>query len=142
MNTAATLWCTAAVGTLAGTGFPAHAAIGAAAVLFLHLTLRPLVRRIDARAKTAQEVETVYRVRVTCEDRQESVVRLVFLRHVNSQPRMALQGLSTQDTEQGGRTVVVAEVFSAERDDKYLNDLVSRLSIEPGVSAVSWERAG
>jgi putative Mg2+ transporter-C (MgtC) family protein len=142
MNTAATLWCTAAEGTLAGAGFPVHAAIGTAAVLFVHLTLRPLVCRIEAWVKTAQEVETVYRVRVCCEDRQESVVRLVFLRHVNSQPRMALQGLSTQDAGSDGKTTVMAEVFSAERNDKYLNDLVSRLSIEPGVSAVSWERAG
>ena len=110
-------------------------------VLFIQLTLRPLVRRIEARIKTGQEVETIYRVRVTCDERQEGVIRLVFLRHVNAQPRMALQGLSTQDTEPSGRTVVVAEVFSAERNDKYLNDLVSRLSIEPGVSAVSWERA-
>src|SRR5205085_399705 len=31
-----------------------------------------------------QEVETVYRVRVDCEERQDGVIRLVFLRHVNS----------------------------------------------------------
>jgi putative Mg2+ transporter-C (MgtC) family protein len=63
------------------------------------------------------------------------------MRHVNSQPGMVLQGLATHDTEQPGKTAVVAEVFSAERNDKYMNELVSRLGIEPGVSAVSWERA-
>jgi len=39
-----------------------------------------------------------------------------------------------------GKTTVVAEVYSTERNGKYLNDLVSRLSIEPTVSAVRWER--
>src|ERR1700722_11201689 len=40
MNTAATLWCSAAVGTLAGSGFPLHAFLGTATVLGLHLGLR------------------------------------------------------------------------------------------------------
>jgi hypothetical protein len=74
-----------------------------------------------------------------CDDQQEAMMRLVFLRHVNSQPGMALQGLTVQDTGQAGKTVVVAEVFSRERNDKYLNELVSRTRIEPGVSAVTWE---
>jgi putative Mg2+ transporter-C (MgtC) family protein len=85
-------------------------------------------------------VETLYRVTVTCGEREEGVVRAVLMRHVNSQPGMTIQGLATQDAEQAGKAVVVAEVFSGERNDKYLNDLVSRLSIEPGVSAVRWER--
>ena len=42
MNTAATLWCTAAVGTLACAGFPLHSLIGTVVVLGLHLGLRPL----------------------------------------------------------------------------------------------------
>src|ERR1700733_345818 len=36
LNTSATLWCTAAVGTMAGYGFPAWAAISAASVLALN----------------------------------------------------------------------------------------------------------
>src|SRR6516162_6818147 len=39
MNTAATLWCSAAVGVLAGTGFLVEAALGTAAVLIVHLGL-------------------------------------------------------------------------------------------------------
>jgi hypothetical protein len=37
-------------------------------------------------------------------------------------------------------TVVVAEIYSTVRNDKYLNDLLSRIGIEPSVSSVSWER--
>lgn len=49
IDTAATLWCAAAVGVLAGAGFPAHSAAGAGAVLALNLALRPLVGWIEAR---------------------------------------------------------------------------------------------
>src|SRR5580704_903775 len=41
LNTAATLWCTGAVGTLAGAGFHLEAITGTAAVLAVHLGLRP-----------------------------------------------------------------------------------------------------
>src|SRR5271155_990136 len=61
MNTAATLWCTAAVGSLAGSGFPWHGLLGTLTILALHLVLRPVARRIDARQKTAVDVETLYR---------------------------------------------------------------------------------
>jgi putative Mg2+ transporter-C (MgtC) family protein len=140
MNTAATLWCSAAIGTLAGSGFLLQGAVGTAAILLVHLSLRPVVRKLEAFSKTAVEVETLYRMRVVCERHHEGVVRMIFMRHINSRPNMTVQGLSTEDTEHADKAAVVAEIFSSERDDKCMNDMVSRLSIEPGVSAVSWEK--
>ena len=49
LNTAATLWCSAAVGTLAGAGFPLHSLIGTLTVLAVHLGLRPVGHQIDLR---------------------------------------------------------------------------------------------
>jgi putative Mg2+ transporter-C (MgtC) family protein len=140
MNTAATLWCSAAVGTLAGSGFVLHGFVGTVAVLFVHLALRPIAHAVDARSKTAQDVETLYRVRVVCQESNEGVIRLILLRHVNSAASMSIQGISRQDTERPEQTAVVADIYSTMRNDKYLNDLVSRISIEASVSSVSWER--
>ena len=44
MITAATLWCTAAVGTLDGAGFPLHGLIGTLTVQSLHVCLRPVAQ--------------------------------------------------------------------------------------------------
>jgi putative Mg2+ transporter-C (MgtC) family protein len=140
MNTAATLWCSGAIGTLAGAGFLIEAVVGTLAVLVVHIALRPLVRVINTRAPVSGDVETSYRVRVTCPDAQEAAIRAIFLRHINSQPRMTLQGLATEDTEERQRVIVVADVYASERNDRIMEDLVSRIGIEPGVTAVSWER--
>jgi putative Mg2+ transporter-C (MgtC) family protein len=140
LNTAATIWCSGAVGTLAGMGYLFQAVLGTAAVLLSNVGLRPLVRRIEARAKTAIDVETMYRVRVVCSTEHEGVIRTIFMRHINAQPGMTVQGISTVDAEQPDKSAVVAEIFSASRSDKYMNELVSRLSIEPNVTAVSWDR--
>ncbi|HTU26820.1 MAG TPA: hypothetical protein VMF30_15535 [Pirellulales bacterium] len=51
-----------------------------------------------------------------------------------------MQGISTQDVEQPDRAMVVADIYSTTPNDKYLNDLLSRIGIEPSVSNVSWER--
>jgi putative Mg2+ transporter-C (MgtC) family protein len=42
INTAATIWCSAAVGVLAGAGYIPAAAIAAALILTAHLALRPV----------------------------------------------------------------------------------------------------
>src|ERR1700732_1561052 len=42
LNTAATIWCSAAVGVLAGAGYPAYAALATGFVLVVHLLLRPI----------------------------------------------------------------------------------------------------
>jgi putative Mg2+ transporter-C (MgtC) family protein len=140
MNTAATLWCSAAVGVLAGAGFAVYAGLGTLVVLGIHLGLRPLARWVDRQRKTAVDLDIYYRIRVTCPEKEQPVVRTVLLRHVNAQAHMNVQGISVQDADQPDRAMVVCEVFSVGGSDRYMNDLVSRLSIEPGVSAVSWER--
>jgi putative Mg2+ transporter-C (MgtC) family protein len=140
MNTAATLWCTAAVGTLTGAGFPLHGLIGTVTVIGLHLGLRPVARRIDASLKTALDVETLYQMRVVCREQQEGMIRTVLVRHVNSRPTMTIQRISTKVAEQDGQATVVADIFSAERDDRAMQDLMSRINIEPSVSSVSWEK--
>jgi putative Mg2+ transporter-C (MgtC) family protein len=140
MNTAATLWCTAAVGTLAGAGFPLHALVGTAVILGVHLGLRPVSRWVDARMQTATNVETAYRLRVVCPERDEGVIRNIVLRHVNTHGRMTVQRISTQEEDQGSNAVVVADIFSVERQDRALQEIMSRLNLEPGVKSVSWEK--
>jgi putative Mg2+ transporter-C (MgtC) family protein len=141
MNTAATLWCSGAVGTLAGAGYAVYGLVGTAAVLAVHLGLRPLGRWVDARSRQGGDVETLYRLRVVCRDKDEGLIRTILLRHVNSHPPLLLQGISTQEAEQPEWAAVVAEVFSTGRNDRAMEAIMSRLNIEPGVRAVSWERA-
>ena len=141
MNTAATLWCSAAVGALTGAGYPLYGTLGTAVVLFMHLTLRPVSRWIDAHTRKAADVETSYRIHVACEERQEAVVRTILMRHVGAHPGLILQGIATQDGAQPGQAVVTADVFSASRNDRAMEELTSRLTIEPGVTSVRWEQA-
>jgi len=140
LNTAATLWGSAAVGTLAGTGLLAAALIATATILIINVALRPLVRLIDERVKLTGNVETSYRFHVVCADEQAAVVRSICLRHVHSQSGMLIRGISTEEQAGSTKASVRVDIFSTVRNDKYLNDLVARLSAEPSVTSASWKR--
>jgi putative Mg2+ transporter-C (MgtC) family protein len=140
MNTAATLWCSAAVGALAGSGFRLPAAIATAGILFVLIALRPVVRLMEARLHGMPDTDTYYRLRVSCPPEQGAVIRAVLLRHVGSQPHMSLSGISTQAEEEKDEMAIIATARATERNDRFMEEMVSRLSIEPGVTAVSWEK--
>ena len=54
LNTAATIWATAALGALAGFGFWQEATAGAVMVILLNLLLQPLADAIDSRTQQRQ----------------------------------------------------------------------------------------
>ena len=66
LNTAATLWVSAAVGAFSGAGFPAEAAAVTVFVLAGNTLLRPLVNYLNRRPIRSGETEALYRVHVIC----------------------------------------------------------------------------
>src|ERR1700724_3410526 len=55
LNTASTIWCSAAVGVLAGSGFFAAAFLGTTFVLIINIFLRPLAEWIGRHSKKESE---------------------------------------------------------------------------------------
>ena len=59
-------------------------------------------------------MEVSYRLRVVCNEREQGVIRTILLRHVNSHPKMVLQGVTTQDGETPDRVTVAVDIFSTD----------------------------
>jgi putative Mg2+ transporter-C (MgtC) family protein len=139
INTAATIWCSAAVGVLAGAGYLPQAVIAAALVVLVHVGLRPAARRIDRLpAAPDSEVQTLYRFRVVCRAEDEAHIRASVVQALSG-GQFVLTALRSEDLDSGtGRVEVIAELQRLGRDDIALESAVSRLSLEPGVSAVTW----
>src|SRR5579859_3623579 len=66
LNTAATLWCSAMVGTFAGGGFWVPSVVAAGFVVGTNVALRPLVRRLNERLMQSDVGEFHYTVAITC----------------------------------------------------------------------------
>jgi putative Mg2+ transporter-C (MgtC) family protein len=139
INTAATIWCSAAAGVLAGAGHVIQAVIGALLVVTAHLALRPVGRRIDKLpAGSDTEVETLYRFRATCRSADEAHIRALAVQAL-TRDDFVLRAVRSEDLDHGsGLVEVTAELLRYGRDDVALEAAVSRLSLEPSVSSVSW----
>jgi putative Mg2+ transporter-C (MgtC) family protein len=137
LNTAATLWCSAAVGLLAGSGHPLHAALATSFVVLVNLTLRPLVRIINRQPIAQTETDFHYRVRVVCRNPEEAHVRALLLQSTGN-GHLSLRRLDSTDLEESGRVEVTAQLTAQSKNDAILEQVVGRLSLEPTVSAASW----
>lgn len=138
LNTAATLWCAAAIGATSGVGLLMHAIIGTIMVLLANVVLRPLGYLINQQPLKGTELELCYRCDVICRTNDESHVRALLLQSLDGN-KLKLRSLFSEDIENhADRVSVEAEMVTQERNDSFLEQVVSRLSLEPGVLAVSW----
>jgi len=140
LNTAATLWCAAAVGCMAGCGFLPQAAVVALAIIGANVLLRPLAAMINQAPMRSVEVETHYVCLVVCKDEDEAQIRNLLLFEVNK-AAIALKALDSEDLGGGEKVQVRASLIMTGRNDALLEEAVSRLSLDPRVSAVSWKVA-
>jgi putative Mg2+ transporter-C (MgtC) family protein len=142
LNTAATLWCSGAVGTLCGAGYLAEAGMGVAAVLSANLFLRKIARKIEQPRSSDVYTQIHYSFRVICRAQDENYIRPLLLSSI-ADPNLVLHALHRMDVEPAtGNVEIRAELISQGRPDALLERIVTRLSLEPSVSAVSWDITG
>jgi putative Mg2+ transporter-C (MgtC) family protein len=138
LNTAATLWCSAAIGVIAGAGYPLYAAIATGFVVFVNWLLRPIVSFINRQPLMSSELETGYLVSVTCRGPDEAHVRALLL-HGLAGCGLILRRLDSTDLEGSARVLVTAYTTTSQRVDAEVEKIVGRLSLEPTVSAARWQ---
>jgi len=125
LNTAATLWCAAAIGMLAGAG------------VFVNLALRPLARVLDRQPIQTTELIRYHAVGIVCKGTQEAHVRALMLQGF-AENGLHLTGLESENIEDTDRVEVTAEVNADTTSDSALEQIVGRLSLEPAVTAARW----
>jgi putative Mg2+ transporter-C (MgtC) family protein len=137
LNTAATLWCSAAIGTLAGYGMYGSAITGAVAVIAANVCLRPIGKALNRGTGTA-DTDITYLFRIVARTDQEAHLRALLLHSLSGQS-LLLKSLKSDDVELTDKVEVQATLTSTGRQNLLLEQIVSRLSLEPGVSGISWE---
>jgi len=140
LNTAATLWCSSAVGALSGMGSSRAAALTTVAVIVTNLGLRPLARRFERRGPTGSELDVEYRIETTCREADEAHVRALLLQAVAREPLM-LRRVRSEEVSGTDKTRITIDLTSAGRNHSAIEQVAGRLSLEPSVSAVTWETA-
>jgi putative Mg2+ transporter-C (MgtC) family protein len=136
LNTAATLWCSAAVGACAGADLAFEAIALTGFVLAGNTLLRPLGNAINRTPINQGTTEAIYEVHITTtvdhlDDGRE------FLREQLESANYPLQGIEVIEREQGG-VELVATLLGTSANPRELDAIVSQLELNPLVENASW----
>jgi putative Mg2+ transporter-C (MgtC) family protein len=137
LNTAATLWSSAAVGSCAGADMIAQAAALTVFVLAGNTLLRPLVNAINRAPLDAKSSEVTYYVRLTVSPEvvPEMRERLQDALEAAKYPVGDVDVVELSETQQE----IVATLVSTAVDPRELDAVVAKLEVLPGVRNATWD---
>ena len=139
LNTAATLWCSAAVGAAAGAGLVAEAALLTLFVIAGNTLLRPLANRINRIPLDEEAGESTYEVRLStkpsaAEEAREALIEALENAHYPVG--------DVESNERGDDLVeIVATLIATAVVPEELDAVVDALEKFPGVEHATWESA-
>src|SRR5215831_10778144 len=136
LNTAATLWCSAAVGACAGADLAFEAIALTALVLAGNTLLRPVVNAINRAPINRGSTEAIYEVRLTTRaDRLDEARDL--LRQTLERADYPLREIDVIERE-GGGAELVATLLGTAADPGELDAIVATLDRDPLTDNASW----
>ncbi|MCU1294762.1 MAG: Mg(2+) transport ATPase protein [Bryobacterales bacterium] len=145
LNTAATLWCSAAVGACAGAGEMLDAVFVTALLVGINILFRPLSRFIDRRS-LAQKIESIdepviYQIGAVCPASRETQVRALLLKAVAERP-LLLRELRSEDIGETDDVFLRAEVEASHRENDLLEQVATELRSDEDVTKAEWSELG
>lgn len=132
LNTAATLWCVAAIGVLTASGMLVEASICTLLVLMSNIVLRYIAQKIMSRVKK-QEKEACL-IKISCNKKQDVNIRTQLTKLINKN-NLNLENLERNEITQEEVKLLIK--ISSRRLD-IVQEIVNKISCENGINAISW----
>ena len=141
LNTAATLWCTAAIGAFCGLGYMVEPFLGALFIISAHILLRPVTRKIQKMSpfRISDQEEYHYRFAALCNEEEENHIRTLFIQYIGNNSDLMLKSISSTDSSTPMYVKVDVEMVSLKRQDRSMEKVASFLTLEKGIISIKWE---
>ena len=134
LNTAATLWCSAAIGTLTALNLIGEAVIGVLYILLSNILLRFVSRTI---MKKINQKAEYYIMTIECELDKEMAVKNLLIQKLKSQKNI----LKTFSTKKGEKSVSIEAHLEILNDGiESVDSIINRLCIEPGIVSTQYNK--
>ena len=141
LNTAATLWCTAAIGAYCGLGYRLEPFLGVLFIISAHILLRPVTTKIRKMSpfRISDQEEYHYRFVALCNEEEENHIRTLFIQYIGNNPDLMLKSISSTDSNTPMYVKVDVEMISMKRQDRSMEKVASFLTLEKGIVSIKWE---
>ena len=137
LNTAATLWCSAAVGACAGAGEMLDAAFVTVLLIAINSVLRPLSRYIDRRSLARLHTRVFYQLRLFFDVDHQTEAEYEVTRAIASHA-LVLRELRVERMENVDNSFVLAVLESSTDNSKMITTIAEELRAFPWVQSVEW----
>lgn len=144
LNTAATLWCVAAVGSLTGYGLYAHAVISAGIILAANIIFLPIERMFGNSIPYSPEhvpSECRFRLEIACSSERVSDTKALLIQFLNFE-HLPVQLIETTKQTDSEVVVIAIETTGGFGKETVLSHIAGRLGLEPAILSVSWQIRG
>ena len=135
LNTAATLWWSAAVGTLTALGFIIEAVIGVLYILVSNIILRIVSKKMMNKIKSNQMEH--YSLTVLCDKEKELTIKNMLLQKLRSN-QIFIKSFNTSKFEDNKKIETNIDIASNEVDS--FNNTINKLCLESGVNSVMFNK--
>ena len=137
LNTAATLWCTAAIGILTSTGMYSYAIVATIVLITANVLFRPISRKVSY-LDCFNEEEKFYNITVVCSESKESQIKLEMLRQ-RKQTKLILTELSVYNL--GHKKIKIDATYKLldKKNNNDINSIIMILSSCKGVKKIEYK---
>ena len=135
LNTAATLWCSAAVGMMAGAGHLPYAAVLTGLIVFINLALRPLIMIFDKFTSSKQSKERLFQIRLRCARSDERDMRAFLVRNL-AVNNLHLHGAEVEGDDK--EVLIIANIHGEGSTERNIERSIGQISMEPRITRTFW----
>lgn len=133
LNTAATLWCVAAIGSLCAAGLVFEATLGTLFVLLSNIILRLVSLFIMGKVKASAKEK--YTIRINCKKEKEEKVRKNFAKAIDNND-LVLERLERSEITEDEIKLKAIMITST---PSKVEIVINKTSMDPGVVSITWE---
>lgn len=135
LNTAATLWCSAAIGTLTALGLIIEAIIGVIYILLSNLLLRFISRKMMK--KTSNKDRVNYVLIIHCIEEKEMIVKNMLIQKLKT-TQNTIQSFTTKRVDDQIKIELQVQIINNNSNE--IDSIVNRMCMEPGVTSVEYNK--
>ncbi len=145
LNTAATVWASAAVGILCCVNDLIYACLVAAAIVVLHLVLHPISHKIDKirkydKSDKRMNEEAIYRISVVCPEDVELDVRKNIMHIIKHEPEALLHTLETVSAHDDENNKKIRAFITTKTDnDALIENLITQVGKNDQIISAGWK---
>ena len=135
LNTAATIWCTAAIGVLASSGYILFAFVATILLVAANVILRPISNKISP---LFDESGKCYQITAVCAGDKKKLIRSIIMNHIASS-KLVLTDLESKNLGDDNIQIVAKMHAFGRNREELAEALIDKIREEEHVSSVGWE---